>query len=177
MGRGFERLEQALIVIGVMKKDGLVLDYAVGGAIAAMFYVETVLTYDLDVFILLPKSQTTLVTLSPIYEYARNRGYEVRDEHINMEGIPVQMIPAYNSLVEEAVAEATETTYGRTRIRVLRAEHLLAIMLQTSRPKDKARAAQFLDEAEVDMGYFSTVLSHHGLEHKWQEFQRQRDGR
>jgi hypothetical protein len=169
-------LEQALIVLGAMKKEGVITDYAVGGAIAAMFYVETVLTYDLDVFVLLPKTQTTLVTLSPIYEYVRKRGYEVREEHVIIEGIPVQMIPAYNPLVEEAVVEAAEMTYGRTRIRVLRAEHLLAIMLQTSRPKDKERMAQFLDEAEVDVGYLSTVLSRHGLARKWRGFKRQRNG-
>jgi len=172
MGGVFERLEQALIVIGAMKEEGVIADYAIGGAIAAMFYVEPILTYDLDVFILLPKTQTTVVTLSPIYEYVRNRGYDVRDEHINVEGIPVQMIPAYNPLVEEAVAEAAEMTYGCTTIRVLRAEHLVAIMLQTGRPKDRERMAQFLDVADMDVGSLTTVLFRHGLERKWQEFQR-----
>lgn len=36
------------------REEGVVLDYAVGGAMAVLFYAEPTRTYDVDVFALLP---------------------------------------------------------------------------------------------------------------------------
>jgi hypothetical protein len=46
-----------------------------------------------------------------------------------IEGVPVQFLPAYNALLEEALREACEMLYQATSTRVLRVEHLLAICL------------------------------------------------
>jgi hypothetical protein len=64
-----------------------------------------------------------------VYEALRRRGYEEVGECANIEGVPVQFLPAYNALVDDALAEAVETTYEATPARVLRAEHLAAFML------------------------------------------------
>lgn len=155
-----------------MEKKGVIEKYAIGGGIAIIFYMEPVLTYDMDVFVFLPQTQSGLITIFPIYEYLKKKDYKVHQEHIVIEGVPVQFIPAYNDLIEEAVKEAKEIKYRRTKARVIRAEHLLAIMLQTNRPKDRTRMAQLLDEAEMDMNYFTEILGRHGLRGKWTEFRR-----
>jgi hypothetical protein len=107
--------------------------------------------------------------LSPIYEFLHNRGCVEEDEHVLVEGVPVQFLPVHNPLAEESMREARAVTYGKTPTRVVRAEHLMAIMLQTYRPKDKARLTQMLDQAEFDRQYFLEVLERHGLATKWAE--------
>ena len=104
-------MEKAIKVLNELEKEGILERYAIGGGIAALFYTEPVLTYDLDVFVFLPMTKSKLVMLSPIYDYLRSKGYQEHKEHIVIEGVPVQFIPAYNSLVEEALKEANEIEY------------------------------------------------------------------
>jgi hypothetical protein len=166
-------MEKTLQVLNELESKGLIVKYAIGGAIAATFYMEPVLTYGLDVFVSLSVSADSLVLFSPIYEYLRGKGYATEHEHVLIEGVPVQFLPAYNALVEEALEHARETSYGKTQTRVLRAEHLLAIMLQIYRPKDKTRLTQMLEEAEIDGAYLTGILERHGLDQRWCEFKRQ----
>lgn len=164
-------MEKTLKVLNELEAKGLVERYAIGGGIAALFYTEPVLTYDLDVF--LPASESPLPTLSPLYGYLRSRGYREHKGHVLVEGIPVQFIPACNPLIEEAVKEAKEIKYKRSKTKVLRAEHLFVIMLQTGRPKDKARMALFLEEAKMNQRELGQIIKRHGLSAKWSEFKRQ----
>ena len=53
-------------VLGEMRSAGVVRDYAVGGATAVLFYAEPARTYDLDVFIVLPPGERSLVPLAKI---------------------------------------------------------------------------------------------------------------
>lgn len=165
-------MEKTLRVFNDLEKNRLIKRYAIGGGIALLFYAEPILTYDLDVFCLLPAEREGLITLSPIYEYLRKRGYRVHEEHVVIEGIPAQFIPAYNELVEEALEEAVEVKYKRAKTRIVRAEHLLAIMLQTYRPKDRERILLLLNEAQINMPYLQNVLKRHGLKERWSEFKR-----
>jgi len=129
-----------------------------------------VLTFALDVFVLLPKIPDGLITLEPLYADLRARGYNEEGEFVWIEGVPVQFLPAYNALVEEALAEAQETTYETTSIRVLRAEHLLAIALQTGRNKDRERVRLLLEQAELDRGYLTDLLTRHELDSKFNDW-------
>ena len=47
-------MERTVKVLNEMKTEGVILDYALGGAVAALFYIEPIETHDLDVFISLP---------------------------------------------------------------------------------------------------------------------------
>jgi hypothetical protein len=87
-----------------------------------------------------------------------------------IEGVPVQFLPAYNTLIEEALAEARETLYEHTRTRVLRAEHLVAIAVQTGREKDRQRVRLLTEQVPMDSDYLSGVLARHGLEAKWKQW-------
>ena len=136
----------------------------------AMFYVEPLLTFDLGVFVVLPHGRGNLLTLEPLYEALRARGYHEEDECMNIEGVPVQFLPAYNALLEEALAEAGEKRYEDTSTRVLRAEHLLAIALQIGRDKDRERVRLLREQASLDKEYLKSVLVRHGLEERWNQW-------
>src|SRR5438034_669494 len=163
-------MEKTLQVLNDLVRAGVVSRYAIGGAMGAMFYIEPVLTFDLDVFVVLPQTHGGLLTLEPLYEALRARGYAEEGECVVIEGVPVQFLPAYNALLEEALAQARETAYDETLTRVLRAEHLVAICLQTGRDKDRERVRILCAQAKLDMDYLAGVLARHQLEAKWNEW-------
>jgi len=165
-------MEKTLRVLNELQETGMIEKYAIGGAVAASFYMEPVATYDLDIFVVLPEKKTLLTSLSPIYEYLRGRGYQEQEAHIIIEGIAVQFIPVYSALVEEAVVHARATDYGEVKTQVLRPEYLVAIMLQTNRPKDRSRLTTFVEEAKIHEEDLEGILKHHGLIRKWREFRR-----
>jgi len=160
-------MEKTLQVLNDLVVEGVLNRYAIGGAMGATFYAEPVLTFDLDIFVILPETVTGLSTLEPLYEALRDRGYTEEGECVNIEGIPVQFLPAHNDLLVEALTEAREVLYEQTPIRVLRAEHLLAIALQTGRDKDRERVRLLREQADLDSDYLVKLLSRYGLEGKW----------
>ena len=160
-------MEKTLQVLNDLARSGVLSRYAIGGAMGATFYVEPVLTFDLDIFVILPQTVSGLLTLKPLYEGLRARGYTEEGECVNIEGVPVQFLPAHNDLLVEAMTEAREVLYEQTPTRVLRAEHLTAIALQTGRDKDRERVRLLREQAELDRNYLANVLNRHSLEGKW----------
>jgi len=152
-----------------MVEEGILEAYAIGGAMAAVFYVEPVATFDLDVFVLLPAAERdqVIVTLERQSQWLARRGYPAAGEHVMIESVPVQLLPAYNPLVTEAVAASADRPLGRARARVCRPEHLMAILVQTGRSKDRARLQMFLEEAEFDRTLLEELIDRHGLRERW----------
>jgi hypothetical protein len=163
-------MKRTLQVLSELERSGVIESYAIGGAMGATFYVEPLLTFDLDVFVILPQSHAGLLSLAPLYEALRARGYTEEGECVLIEGVPVQFLPAYNALLEEALREACETLYEDVSTRVVRAEHLIAICLQTGRDKDRERVRIFREQATLDTRYLASVLQRHGLEGKWKQW-------
>ncbi len=157
-------MEKTLQVLNALERDGVIGRYAIGGAMAATFYAEPVLTLDLDIFVHLPETSGELLSLTALHAELRRRGYPEADECVLIEGVPVQFLPAYNALIEEAITEARETIYEQTPTRVVRAEHLIAIALQTKRQKDADRVRLLKAQAPVDHPYLAAILARHGLE-------------
>lgn len=144
--------------------------YAIGGAMGATFHVEPILTFDLDIFVALQPGPGGLIKLTSIYEALRARGYTEEGECVLIEGVPVQFLPAYNALLEEALREAQATMYQDTPTRVLRSEHLVAICLQTGRDKDRERVRLLRQQGNLDLNYLAGVLARHDLEQKWKQW-------
>lgn len=163
-------MEKALTVISEAQKVGLFHAYAIGGGIAALFYIEPIATFDLDIFIILPESSDLLVSLSPLYSWLEKRGYKPSKELVIIESIAVQFIPVYNDLVKEGVINAVEKKYGDAPISVLRPEYLIAIMLQTFRPKDKDRLLKFLQETTIDYALLDSILNKFNLKDSFEAF-------
>lgn len=164
-------MKETLEVINQMQADGIIGRYAIGGAVGATFYLEPVATMDIDVFVSfreLPDSR--LISLSPLFDYLKARGYEARGEYIVIGGWPVQFLPPGDALGEEALAEAVETNVESVPTRVMTAEHLVAIALQLGRAKDQARILQFIEVGALDVDKLDTILSRYGLLEKWARF-------
>lgn len=147
-----------------MRASGVVTDYAIGGATAVLFYAEPTRTYDVDVFVTLPAAVSgTLVSLDPVYEWASTRGFTLQDEHVMIEGVPVQLLPAYNALVEQAVTTARLHDYEGVPVRVVDPEHLIALALQAGGARRRERAWQLLQSTEVDRSRLVALLEAHGI--------------
>ena len=68
---------------------------------------------------------------------------------------------------------AVEVDVESEPARVLTAEYLAAIALQTGRAKDKARLLQFIEARALDLPSFEAVVAKHELSQQWQTFQKQ----
>ena len=162
------RTKKTFAVLNQMVADGVVENYAVAGAIGAMFYVEPFSTKDLDVFV---PTQGQLVIELPEFEYLKSRGYtQFENEEILVEGWPLQFLPATTALEQEAYIKAEVIDVDGVPVRVACPEHLVAIMLKVGRKKDIARIAMFLSQDAVDVSALEEVLSRHGLSEKWLEY-------
>ena len=85
-------------------------------------------------------------------------------------GVPVQFVFPFNALIEEALSEAVGTRYEQTPTRVLRAEHLIAIAVQTGREKDRERVRLLMEHAAVDGTDLATFLARRNLETRWKRW-------
>jgi hypothetical protein len=165
-------MKATLEVINQMQADGVIGKYAIGGAVGATFYLEPVATLDIDVFISFQNTAgSSLLTLSPIYDYLTAHGFKAEKEYIVIAGWPVQFLPSGNALVEEALAQAVETEVEGVKTWVMTAEHLVAIALQTGRAKDFSRILQFIESETVDVGKLDSILEQHELIAKWKQFE------
>ena len=164
-------LKATLELINQMQADGVITKYAIGGAVGATFYLAPAATVDLDLFIILPGATGSLVSLSSIYEYLKSRGGTEQDEYIVVDDWPVQFLTPANALQEEAVHHAISTSVEGVPTRVISAEHLVAIALETGRAKDHARMLQFFAQAAVNQEKLKDIVERHGLSSKWDQFE------
>jgi len=164
-------MKKTLAVIEQLHADGVIGPYAVGGAVGAAFYLEPVATLDVDVFVLFEPAPLIL-TLTPIYEACAKLGYQAEGDAIQIEGWPVQFLPASQPLVAEAVREAVTREADGLTTRVMTAEHLMAIALQTGRAKDHARLVMFVEAGIADMDRLRDILARHSLLDAWAKFEK-----
>jgi hypothetical protein len=163
-------MKRTIGVLNELERKGLFSRYAIGGAMGAIFYTEPFLTFDLDVFVVLPSTPGGLLTLAPIYDALRARGYAEENQCVTIEGVPVQFLPAYNALVEEALNHAQETLYEDVPVRVARSEYLIAVALQTGRNKDRERVRILHEQANIDRDVLADILKRHQLEERWKQW-------
>lgn len=162
-------MEKTLEVLNRLEAAGLIGRYAIGGAVAAAYYVEPTVTYDLDVFTVIPGT-SLLIELSPIYTQLKAWGYKEQGAGVEIEGWEVQLLPPPGPL-EQAALDAAETrTFHNIPTRIIPAEFLCAIMLKTSRPKDLIRLSQFLEQGVLSKGAFMEILDRFSLREKWNQY-------
>ena len=168
------KIQEVIVMLNQMERDGVIKRYAIGGAVGATFYLEPISTLDVDVFIAFkPQQGSMLVSPAPIFDYLKKFGWKMEGEYIVISGWPVQFLPASGPLLEEALENAVEADVDGEPARVLRAEHLAAVALQTGRAKDKARVLQFVEGDAMDRARFETIIAKHGLTPQWERFQQQ----
>lgn len=156
---------QTLRELNKLKQAAIVEDYAVAGAMALVFWTEPVPTYDLDVLVFLPEQETALVSLGGLYEWAAARGYPAVAEHVIIEGVPVQFLPAHDELADEAIETAAMLDYEGVPVRVVRPEYLVALYLEPSArtAKRRERAAALLEAPGTNRDLVERLIQRFGL--------------
>ena len=156
-------LRDVFVELAGLQDEGLINAYAIGGAMAALFYAEPTRTYDLDVFVDLPRTSATLASLAPIYQWAASKGFTAHAEHIVMHGVPVPFLPAFNALVTSAISAARFHDYLGVSVPVADPEHLVALALQAGGARRRERAWLLLEAGVVDRSRLQALLSEHGI--------------
>ena len=93
-----------------------------------------------------------------------------RGEGIMIEGWEIQFLPPTSGLDKEAIAAAITLAVGEIPIRVFTQEHLIAICLNTNRPKDQGRLIDFTEAGSFDESRLIKILNRHGLTERWNQF-------
>ena len=140
---------------------GLIEDWALGGALAEIYYVEPFTTYDANIFFI-PKDRGLTSGIAAIYSHLQAQGWEVEGEQLLVRGFPVRFLAA-SGLSEEAVREAERIDYEGVPAKVFRAEHIVAIAASVGRAKDKARIEQLLQQADLEQSRLDSILQRHKL--------------
>ena len=164
-------MEKVIQVLNRMQADGVIEKFAIGGGIAAIYYLEPYQTDDIDVFFLpVVVGESGLVSLEPIYSYLAKLGYYPIKEGILIEDWPVQFVSPFKPVQEEAVIQARRVVYGNTPTLIFSPEHLAAELLRSGRPKDHARVIGLIQSKQVDMGIFQDIVHRHDLDDQWEDF-------
>lgn len=162
-------MKETLAEINELQKAGIIGAYAIGGAMGATFYLEPINTYDLDIFVIF-EDAPLILTLTPIYDHLAERGYKPEGDAVRIGDWPVQFLPAESPLLAEAVDQAVSYEVEEVVTKIMTAEHLMAIALDTGRAKDLARIEAFLEAEVADGDRFHDIVSRHSLTLKWQRF-------
>jgi len=167
-----KEMKKTLQTLTLLKSEGFFEDYAVGGAVAAFFYIEPTLTEDLDVFIAIKDGNAPIISLSPIYKRLEQLGYfDFEKEEVLIDKWAVQFLPVSTGLEKEPLDKASEKVIEGETIRVFSQEHLMAICVSVGRPKDKIRLSQFIESDSYDKLVFQDLLERHGLKEKWKKIE------
>ena len=140
---------------------GLIKDYALGGALAAIYYTEPFTTYDADI-IFVANDKTLSAGIPAIYSHLQSKGWRVEREHLLLKDFPVQFL-AGSGLTEEAVREAKRIEYEGVPAKVFRPEYIVAIAASVGRHKDLARIEQLMTQAKIDNALLDDILRRHNL--------------
>ncbi len=172
-------LRKTIEVITKLAERKIIGSYAIAGAVAAINYIQPMLTEDLDILVSIDgfeKRDSGLILLGPIEKALADMGYTERtDLGYKVEGWPVQFLPVGSRLDEEALEQAVELEISdpgepSVKARCLSAPHVVAIALNLGRLKDLARIQAFLEQGAVDLPNLKKVLERHNLIPAWGEF-------
>ena len=154
-----------------MRADGVITDYALFGAVAQMRYTEPVATLDADILVAVP-APDGLDGLSALYQFCADQGYHAEGEAISVGAWPVQFVPVFSSLTQEALAQAETADFEGVEFRVVRADYLAVIALSVGRAKDFSRILALLESDSVTRDQVTSLAQRHGLSEAWQRFQK-----
>lgn len=163
-------MRDTLKVLLQIRDEGVLADFAIGGAIAASFFTPVVATEDLDIFAFLKPSASGLLVLTPLYERLQELGGRIENEYVVIGKWPVQILPAYTPLVEEAVTHAVDRTFENLTVRVVDANYLCAIALQTGRAKDYLRVHSLIESGHVQSDGLSALVNKFQLTQRWKTY-------
>lgn len=148
---------------------GVLARYAVGGAIAATFYLEATATEDVDVFVVADGAGSPLNPFERVYSWFREREAGWQDEHLVVGGWPLHLLPSTGPLVDHGLQHARRETVEGQPVCVLSLEHLAAIALETGRSKDRLRLLQMWESEMFERDRFLALVERFGLTERWKK--------
>lgn len=166
-------LNKAFNIIEGLKQNEIIQDYAIGGAFAAIVYIETIFTQDIDIFYKTESTGILDTSYSNILEWLKNNniGFTLAEEHIVFEGITFQFLPA-SGITYNALNNCILKDFDGVKVKVISPEYLMIIMLDVYRPKDRERLLKFHEEKVYDPELLTNLLIQYNLTDKWNIFYR-----
>lgn len=161
--------EKVIAVLDNMHNANIIEKFAIGGAFAATLHNEPISTIDLDIFFLFKeKSNSLILSLDKIYQYATENDFSFDHEFINIHGWLVQFVEASHSdLWKEAIENADIVKIGKSEVSVIGCDHLVAMWLFAGRAKDYQKIAIFWEAELLDEKKLIDILEKHSLISKW----------
>ena len=152
------------------RQRGVIERFAIGGAFAAILHNEPISPVDVDIFFFLSEKKERLVlSLEPVYAFARKHGFQFDHEFINVHGWLLQFVEAsHNPLWADAVSEAGQKHLEELSVPVIDAEYLVAMWLFAGRLKDYQKIAAFMEAGILDEPRLKMLLNKYGLLLKWE---------
>ena len=162
-------IEKVIEVLDDMHTANIIEKFAVGGAFAATLHNEPISTIDLDIFFLFKeKSESLILSLDKIYDYAKQNGFSFDHEFINIHGWLVQFVEASHSdLWTEAIENADIVKIRESEVSVIGCEHLVAMWLFAGRAKDYQKISVFWEAGILDEKKMFDILDKYDLLSKW----------
>ncbi len=165
-------MKQVAQLLNDMLSAGVITNYAVFGAVAQMRYTQPVPTRDADILIAIPGT-AGLDILRPVYDYCRARGLSLDGECVLVGPWRVQFFPPFSRLTEEALQHAEVGDFEGVPVRVIQADHLALIALDTGRHKDFMRILALVDSGAISLDALRPLADRHGLMPKLKAFRKQ----
>ncbi len=162
-------MKEVAQLLNALRAAGVIVDYALFGAVAQMRYTQPVATLDADVLIAVP-SPERLDVLATVYQFCAKKGYHAEGEAVQVGEWPVQFIPVFDALTREALEWAETTDFEGIPLRVVRADHLAVIALSAGRAKDFTRILALLESESVTPDGIASLAGRHRLTETWEQF-------
>jgi hypothetical protein len=161
-------VNRALSALNTITENKVIGGYAIGGAIAASYYIEAAATEDIDAFVfMVPEPGSFLIGLGPIYKALIELGGEPIKEHIKIGNWLVQILPDTTKLVGEAIANSISANLFGVPTKVFSPEYICAIALETGRFKDFNRVGMFIEQKQVDLIKLEILVNRFGLQSQY----------
>jgi hypothetical protein len=157
------RLGAVFAELGSLVTEGVIGGYAIVGAVGAIFYAEAIRTFDLDVAVSLPEPEGAILSLTPLYDHLRGRGFLPEAEHVRIHGVPVQFLSSEPALWREAVDSARVFDYEGIPVRVAPPEHLVLMALEAPAPRRRERVALLVESGAVDREKLVALAQRHRI--------------
>jgi len=163
-------MKKTLQILNSLVESGIINEYAIAGGMAQFYYIEPSVTYDLDLIVNFKDTENSLTPLTSLYKWAKENNLKSEGKHIIIGGIPVQFLLPYNNLISEALKNRARITIFEENTFIVKAEYLMAIMLQTGRATDKERLLRFFIEADYNEKVFLDIIKRFELVEQYNKF-------
>lgn len=113
-------MEEIIRTLNRLRDEGILLDWALGGGMATLFYTEPFLTDDVDVFSVLPDMPGRLDILGSLFQRLQEMGYSLDGLYVRIGGTSVQFLIPPSALEAEALKNANQLVFGDVPLKVFR---------------------------------------------------------